>query len=158
MWRKLAERDAMAKRNNYYNCPNNKRSDPQDASIDDILAFIEGEGPKERQEKKKKKKKKKRKKGPRCKNGCSAPFENTWDSAEEQKTHCKIGNCDCRAVVAQGREAIISMLRKGMDFSPLFKVEEFETGDLNCRNRRNFAFRSRCKDSCRSLESRFNNQ
>ena len=39
--------------------------------------------------------------------------------------------CDCHAIVAAGREAVLEKLREGVDFSPLFSPDRFETSDMD---------------------------
>ena len=55
-------------------------------------------------------------------------------------------SCDhCRRIAAQGRKAIIHKLRKGMDFTPLFREDLFEK-ELNSDDLKELlAFRSRLR-------------
>ena len=73
---------------------------------------------KKKQGKKKiKKKKKKKKKSSKIRKS----EEHHKEDAQKHQQDCECANC--KAIAAQGRKAIIAMLRKGMDFSPLFKED-----------------------------------
>ena len=40
-------------------------------------------------------------------------------------------DCDCHAIAAAGREAVLVKLEEGVDFSPLFRPDLFETADMD---------------------------
>jgi hypothetical protein len=94
-----------------------------DASVDAILAFVEGQhvdctlpthtGTRQRGAKREKRSKQKAMRAKRtdiCNGGCE---------------------CDCHAIVAMGSEAVLAKLREGVDFSPLFREDLFEPEDMN---------------------------
>jgi len=117
MWRKIAERDAVTKKNKYNNsqnsnnrcCQDGNCNDTREKSIDAILDFIGAHIHKKLKRSKKKKKKRKKK-------------SNKIESSNNDKK-IKCDCADCKAIAAQGHKAIVAMLRKGMDFSPLFKED-----------------------------------
>ena len=128
MWKKLAERDASnerkaaEKKNNNNNnntcCQDGNCNDIREKSIDAILDFI-GVNTDEKKQGRKKIKKKKKKKKKSSKIRKSEERQKKDEQKHQQDCEC----ANCKAIAAQGRKAIIAMLRKGMDFSPLFKED-----------------------------------
>jgi hypothetical protein len=139
LWKKLAQRQLQKATEMCASCQNGVCEDPGEASIDAILEFVEGQHTQNTKRRTRKtllgrRQVKKGAKsdlimGPEVDKVENSPMEDKKDGVEpKEQLEC---GCDCHAVAALGRQAVIAMLREGMDFSSLFKEDLFETADTN---------------------------
>jgi len=103
-------------------CQEGVCEDFNDASIDTLLEFVEGQ---------------------HTQNGARRARKIQFGAGQikkgTKKRACKkeepgapVGcECDCHAIAASGRKAVIEMLREGVDFSSVFTEDLFETADMD---------------------------
>jgi hypothetical protein len=147
LWEKMCERQARNSggreldRKLCSDCQDGDCADFREASIDAILEYVgrdtEKDGPQGKNKKKKKKKKKDRKGGATLETGNAGKKGMQPEPKQHHEKH-DVCDCNCHDIAAQGREAIMAMLRKGMDFSPLFEEEAVQAEDSHDWNFEDF--------------------
>ena len=102
-------------------------------SLEAVLAFVEGgaASPAGRKKKKKKRSKNRNKAAAAAVAGGQGDhpdIHNHHPPAHPGEVAC---NCDCHAIAAAGRKVVLAKLLEGVDFSPLFCTDVYETADLD---------------------------
>lgn len=126
LWKKLAARPARpgALSSSCWACQNGDCEDLGGASIDTTMDFVEGG-------QHAKKNARKTRQGPM---GARQIKKGAKTTARQPQLGGRKGpdcDCDCHAIAASGRKAVIAMLHEGMDFSSVFTEDLFETADMD---------------------------
>ena len=105
-------------------------------SLEAVLAFVEGGAASPTARKKKKRRSKNRNKSAAAAAAAAAGGTQDQHPAHPRGAPC---DCDCHAIAAAGRKAVLAKLLEGVDFSPLFSTDAFETADLDVEQEQTLA-------------------
>lgn len=117
-------------------CQDGDCEDTGEASIDSILAFVEGQHTPNSTGKTRK-----------VQFGARRNQKGTKINAKDEELRGREWQgceCDCHAIAASGRKAVMEMLREGMDFSAVFTEDLFETADMDSKDQEELAAFKRC--------------